>query len=41
MKTLIRAAFAIVSLGITVANGQSAHYHTPASNYYQNNWMGD
>jgi hypothetical protein len=39
MKTLIRAAFAVVSLGITVANGQTTHYHTPTTNYYQNNWM--
>ncbi|HEX4367611.1 MAG TPA: hypothetical protein VH023_12315 [Rhodopila sp.] len=39
MKTLIRAAFAVVSLGVAVANGQTPAYHAPAHNYYQNNWM--
>jgi hypothetical protein len=39
MKTLLRAAFAVVSLGVAAANGQPAAYHAPAHNYYQNNWM--
>jgi hypothetical protein len=39
MKTLIRAAFTVLSLGVAAAHGQTAAYHTPAHNYYQNNWM--
>jgi len=39
MKILLRAAFAVVSLGVAVANGQTVGYHTPAQNYHQNNWM--
>ncbi len=38
-KTLIRAAFTALSLSsIGVAHSQTT-YHTPAHNYYQNNWM--
>ena len=39
MKTLIRAAFAVFTLGVGAAHGQAAQYHAPANNYYQNNWM--
>ena len=39
MKTLIRAAFTVLSLGIATAHAESSHYQTPANNYYQNNWM--
>ena len=39
MKTLIRAAFTVLSLGVAAAHGEPSHYHTPAYNYYQNNWM--
>ena len=40
VKTLIRAAFTVLSLGsIGVAHSQSAPYHTPSHNFQQNNWM--
>ena len=39
MQTLIRAAFAVLTLGVAAAHGQATPYHTPANNYYQNNWM--
>jgi hypothetical protein len=39
MKTLIRAAFTVLSLGIAAAQAQPSHYNTPSHNYYQNNWM--
>ena len=39
VKTLIRAAFTVLSLSsIGIAHSQSA-YHAPAHNYHQNNWM--
>jgi hypothetical protein len=42
-KTVILAAIVALSLGAGVANAQttarSAGYHTPAHNFYQNNWM--
>ena len=41
MKILMRAAFTVLILGITAAEGQAAQYHAPAYNYYQNNWMAD
>jgi hypothetical protein len=41
MKTLILAAFAVVSLGVAAANSQTVAYRAPAHNYYQNNWMSD
>jgi len=34
MKAMILAAL----IGIGAASAQSAAYHTPAYNYYQNNW---
>ena len=40
-KILIRAAFTILILGFIAAQGQAAQNHTPAYNYYQNNWMTD
>ncbi|HET6309298.1 MAG TPA: hypothetical protein VFG12_19050 [Rhodopila sp.] len=39
MKTFIRATFTVLVLGIATAQAQSSPYHTPAYNYYQNNWM--
>src|ERR1700744_909268 len=39
MKIMLRAAFAVVTIGVAAANGQTAHYHTPTQNYYQNSWM--
>jgi hypothetical protein len=39
MKTLLRAALAVVTIGVAAANGQTSHYHTPTQNYYQNSWM--
>jgi hypothetical protein len=37
MKTLILATFVI--LGLAGATSNAAPYHTPAHNFYQNNWM--
>ena len=41
MKTLILATFSALwlatSMNIAIAGPQT--YHTPAHNYYQNNWM--
>jgi hypothetical protein len=39
MKTMIFAALTILVLGAAAAQAGSADYHTPAHNYYQNNWM--
>jgi hypothetical protein len=39
MKILFRAAFTVLALGLAAANSQASQYHTPANNYYQNNWM--
>jgi hypothetical protein len=40
MKTIILAGFAILTLSIGSASTLAATYHTPAHNFYQNNWMG-
>jgi hypothetical protein len=39
MKALILAAFASLTLVIGINSGFAESYHTPANNYYQNNWM--
>ena len=39
MKTMILAAFAVLALSAATARAGSGEYHTPAHNYYQNNWM--
>ncbi|MGD0110012.1 MAG: hypothetical protein ABSC06_39250 [Rhodopila sp.] len=40
MKTLIRAGFMALSLGsISAAYSETAPFHAPAHNFYQNNWM--
>jgi hypothetical protein len=42
VKTLVRVAFFALSVSsIGVAKSQPSSYHTPAHNYYQNNWMSD
>jgi len=40
MKTLIRAGFMALSLSsIAAAHSETAPFHAPAHNFYQNNWM--
>ncbi len=41
MKNLIRVAFTALSLStIPVAHSQTAPFHAPQQNYYQNSWTG-
>jgi hypothetical protein len=40
MKAVFRAALVVIGLGAAMATAQAGEYHTPAQNYYQNNWMG-
>jgi hypothetical protein len=40
VKTLIRAGFMALSLSsIAAAHSETAPFHTPAHNFYQNDWM--
>ncbi len=40
MKTLIRVGFMALSISsIAAAHSETALYHAPAHNFYQNNWM--
>jgi hypothetical protein len=40
MKTVILAAFAVLTLSVGIANSGGAEpYHAPAYNFQQNNWM--
>lgn len=41
MKSMILAAFAVLSLSIGAANAEAARYHAPSQNFHQNNWMSD
>ena len=41
VNTLIRVAFIALSLNSIGIAHSAAPYHTPAHNYYQNNWMAD
>jgi hypothetical protein len=40
MKTLIRAGFMALSISsIAAAHSETAPFHGPFRNFYQNNWM--
>ena len=40
IKSLIRAGFMALSISsIAAAHSETAPFHAPAHNFYQNNWM--